>query len=672
MRSGGSRGIGCIKKDPAAAVSEPVAPIVYYVDNGAPEPIRSALVEGAAWWDEAFEAAGFRGAFVVKVLPEDADPMDLRYNMINWVHRSSRGWSYGGSVVDPRTGEILKGNVTLGSLRIRQDYMLGSGMVPQFGGLPAQAGRLRYGELDPLPDMHVDRFACDFGALPELDYLADLDPSSDAVAMSLARIRQLSAHETGHTLGFAHNFAASTYGRASVMDYPAPSVGIKDGRLDLSDAYGKEIGAFDKFSVTYAYAQFAPGADEERELQRIIAGGVAAGPAVHHGRGRAPARRRPPAGQPVGQRHRPRGHAAARDGGADARDEHVRHHEDPGGAVAQLPRSSSSCPCTSITGYQVQATAKSVGGQYYTYAVRKGNAPSPAVTTIVAPDVQRAALNALLETLSPDVLVVPERILALLQPQTEVFGGYNTEMFPRRTGLTLNPVSAASIAADVTIAALLNHERAARSSSSTPATQESEPAGGDRRHRRSAAHDDASRDAGLAGAACGTVGVRDAPDGTGRQRGRGGRCSCHRTGVRVAPALVAEPARAECRHAGVGGAQGGSAARRGALCGAPVLAVHPAEAARDARGRSNRGKVGLSAGAARDGATSPANLRRAAIGRLLRVQLRGRRPRLHDDAGVGHACRACAGARHECRQRHGHPALRGQLHQVLHGLAVLE
>ncbi len=254
-----------VKKDPAAAVSDPVAPIVYYVDNGAPEPIRSALVEGASWWNEAFEAAGFRGAFQVKVLPEEADPMDLRYNMINWVHRSSRGWSYGGSVVDPRTGEILKGNVTLGSLRIRQDYMLGSGMVPQSA------------ESAATPDMHADHFACDFGALPELDYLADLDPASDAVAMSLARIRQLSAHETGHTLGFAHNFAASTYGRASVMDYPAPAVGVKDGHLDLSDAYGTGIGAFDKFSVTYAYAQFAPGADEERELQKIVAGGIAGG-----------------------------------------------------------------------------------------------------------------------------------------------------------------------------------------------------------------------------------------------------------------------------------------------------------------------------------------------------------------------------------------------------------
>src|SRR5262249_1586860 len=191
---------------------------------------------------------------------EDADPMDLRYNMINWVHRSTRGWSYGASVVDPRTGEILKGNVTLGSLRIRQDFLLGTGLIPPYSAAGADDG------------------GCDFGALPEVDYLLDAsDRSTDSAQMSLARIRQLSAHETGHTLGLAHNFAASTYGRASVMDYPAPNVEIKNGKLDLSNAYAKGIGAYDKFAIKFAYSEFPPGADEAAEVEGIVSDGVSAG-----------------------------------------------------------------------------------------------------------------------------------------------------------------------------------------------------------------------------------------------------------------------------------------------------------------------------------------------------------------------------------------------------------
>jgi hypothetical protein len=429
------------KKDPSAATSEPVEPIVYYVDNGTPEPIRSALVDGARWWAAAFEAAGFRDGFQVRVLPADADPMDLRYNMINWVHRSTRGWSYGAAVVDPRTGQILKGNVSLGSLRVRQDFMIGTGLTSSAGS----GGVLE----------------CAAGDSPDADYLADGDPKTDATAMSLARIRQLSAHEVGHTLGFAHNFAASTYGRASVMDYPAPMARITDGRIDLSDAYGVGIGAFDSFAVKYAYSQFAPGADESAELTRLVDEATASGMLFIADSDARPAG----AAHPL---------ASLWDNGSDpvanlTHELAVRRIALSTFDVTRIPEGQSLSfleqkflPIYFHHRYQLQATVKSLGGQFYTYAVRKANAPAPAAPAIVAPAVQRAALAAVLDALSPDVLTVPARVLALLQPPSEVFGGFNTEMFPRRTGRTFDPVSAATIAADMVVSQLLNHERAAR------------------------------------------------------------------------------------------------------------------------------------------------------------------------------------------------------------------
>ena len=430
------------KKNPAAAVSDVVEPITYYVDNGTPEPIRSALVEGAQWWAAAFEAAGFKGGYQVKVLPADADPMDLRYNMINWVHRSTRGWSYGAAVVDPRTGQILKGNVTLGSLRVRQDIMLGTGLV-------ATATT----DADPL--------RCMAGDAPDAEYLVDADPKSDATAMALARIRQLSAHEVGHTLGFTHNFAASTYGRASVMDYPAPMAKITAGRIDLSEAYGVGIGPFDEFAVKYAYSQFAPGANEAAELTRLVDAATAKGLLFIADEDARPAG----AAHPL---------ASLWDNGSDpiANLKHelaVRKLAMSTFDVTRIPEGRSLgfleqkfLPLYFHHRYQLQAAVKSVGGQSYTYAVRKGSAPAPAATAIVAPEVQRAALSAVLETLSPETLQVPESILRLLQPKTEVFGGFNTELFPRNTGLTFDPVAAASIAADMAISGLLNPERAAR------------------------------------------------------------------------------------------------------------------------------------------------------------------------------------------------------------------
>ncbi len=204
--------------------------------------MRSALLDGARWWNQAFEAAGYIDAFRVEVLPEGADPQDIRYNMIHWTHRSTRGWSYGGGVIDPRTGEILKGNVNLGSLRLRQDYLIGKGLVPQF---PAEGTNIQ---------------GCELSATPSFAYLAQVTPGADPVAMSLARVRQLSAHEVGHTLGFPHNYLASTYGgRASVMDYPAPHVRVRDGKLDLSDAYAVGIGEYDKLAIRWSYSDFPSG-----------------------------------------------------------------------------------------------------------------------------------------------------------------------------------------------------------------------------------------------------------------------------------------------------------------------------------------------------------------------------------------------------------------------------
>src|ERR1044071_8740373 len=432
------------KRDPRAAGPEPVKPIVYYVDPGAPVPIRSALVEGASWWAQAFEAAGFRNAFQVKVLPAEADPMDARYNMINWVHRSSRGWSYGSSITDPRTGEIIKGNVTLGSLRIRQDYMLGTGLIPVFGD--------------------QTRGVCELGAAPDdAEYLAQLDPSVDAERMSLARIRQLAAHEVGHTLGLAHNFAASTYGRASVMDYPAPLVEIKNGKLDLSNAYSAGIGAYDKFAITYAYAQFAPGADEAAELEKILSEGVRAGMLFISDDDARPAG----AAHPL---------ASLWDNGSDpgARLRHemeVRRIAMREFGLANVPAGT---PLSMLEAkflplylhhrYQLQAAVKSVGGLYYTYAVKTAaGTPSPAdVQPIVPAARQRDALAAVLDTLKVEELTVPPRILQLLPPRAFGYEGGTQELFAKRTDPAFDPIAAAVVSADLAVSRLLEPNRAAR------------------------------------------------------------------------------------------------------------------------------------------------------------------------------------------------------------------
>jgi len=438
------------KKDPSAAVGEAVKPIVYYVDNGAPEPIRSALVEGASWWAQAFEAAGFKNAFRVEVLPADADPMDIRYNMINWVHRSTRGWSYGSEVTDPRTGEIIKGNVTLGSLRIRQDVMLGTGLIPTAIAMGSEDDFIR---------------RCEAGDSPDVDYLTAAsinDPATDSAAMALARIRQLSAHEVGHTLGFSHNFAASTYGRASVMDYPAPMVEIKSGKLDLSNAYATGIGDYDKYAVKFAYAEFPAAANEKSELEQIIQKGLADGMLfIDDGDARSVSTAHPM--------------ASVWDNGTDAIS--TLHHEMEVRRIGLknfgLNSVSAGQPMSSLEAkllplylhhrYQLMAAAKSLGGLYFTYSMKTANGPSPAKFREIVPAArQREAMRAILETIKIEELAIPQNIVELIPPIATGYEGGTTEYFSRRTDPAFDPLAAATIATDLALTALLDPARAAR------------------------------------------------------------------------------------------------------------------------------------------------------------------------------------------------------------------
>jgi hypothetical protein len=423
------------KKDPAAERSEPVEPLVYSLDRGVPEPIRSALLEGASWWNEAFEAAGFIDAFRVEMLPEDADPMDLRYNVIHWTHRSTRGWSYGDSVVDPRTGEILKGNVNLGSLRLRQDALIGRGFIPPLSSGPA---------------------ACGLSAAPGFGYLAQV-AGSDPVEMALARVRQLAAHEVGHTLGFPHNFIASTYGgRGSVMDYPAPRVRVVNGQLDLSDAYARGIGVYDKLAVRWLYGDFPPGSDEAEALEAIVEEGLDEGLRfVDHVDNALVG-----AGHPL---------AAVWDNGADPVEELAQVLEvrrlglerfdasvaRRGELLAELERVL--VPLYLHHRYQLAAALQSLGGADYTYATR-GDGQVP--LRVVPGPRQRRALDLALETLSVDFLALPDRILAVLPPRPPSTPRF--EDFPRQTGLFFDPLATATVAADLTVRALLEPHRLAR------------------------------------------------------------------------------------------------------------------------------------------------------------------------------------------------------------------
>ncbi|MFY9619270.1 MAG: zinc-dependent metalloprotease [Pyrinomonadaceae bacterium] len=409
------------KKNPSATVSEAVEPIVYYVDRGAPEPVRSALIEGASWWSQAFEAAGYRNAYRVEVMPADADPMDVRYNVIQWVHRSTRGWSYGSSLEDPRTGEIIQGRVSLGSLRDRQDFLIAQGLIAPYGKDKSVVGKI-------------------------LEQVV------------LARLRQLSAHEVGHTLGLQHNFAASINNRASVMDYPAPFVKLgKDGLPDISEAYAKGIGEWDKVAIAYGYQDYPAGTDEKAALDKILSDASKRGLMYLTDQD-------------------------ARPGGASTS---VAHLWDNGANVIDVLTSMmrvrdvalnrfgennirEGAPLATLEDvlvplymghrYQVEAVAKLIGGEDYSFSLRGKGDRNP---QIIPPAEQKRALYAVLESLKPHNLRLPESLLRLIPPRPP---GYprNREHFRIRTSPAFDALAPAEAYANHATEFLFNPERAAR------------------------------------------------------------------------------------------------------------------------------------------------------------------------------------------------------------------
>ena len=403
------------KKYPKQEISEPLDPIVYYIDNGTPEPVKTALIEGGNWWNQAFESAGYKDAFRIEVLPEDADPMDVRYNLIQWIHRSTRGWSYGASIVDPRTGEIIKGQVSLGSLRVRQDYMILSGLI---------------------------------------DNPNDIENKALIKETSLDRIRQLSAHEIGHTLGFAHNYISSANNRSSVMDYPHPKIDIIDGDINIDNAYSKNIGDWDKVTVRYAYTDFQENENEDIKLNQIIEEAVNKGLYFLSDSD----------SRPVGSAN-PFSHLW--DNGEfpykelnkllEVRDLALKNIDlenlidgEPYDRIEDIL-----VPIYMLHRYQIESTAKAIGGVDYLYFVKNLNNDK---VKFVNSKLQKESLESLLNVLNPKNLVLPNNLIDILSPRS--FRNPRTrENFESNTGVTFDYINASSSVINHTLTFLINPER---------------------------------------------------------------------------------------------------------------------------------------------------------------------------------------------------------------------
>ncbi len=404
------------KKNPELEISEAVEPIIYYLDPGTPEPVKSALLEGGRWWNQAYESIGFKDAFQVKMLPEGADPLDCRYNVIQWVHRSTRGWSYGASVVDPRTGEIIKGHVSLGSLRIRQDYMI------------AQA-------------LTNEPFASE-------------NNNNKMKELAVARIRQLSAHEIGHTIGFAHNFAASTNDRASVMDYPHPLVNLIDDEIVFDDAYDTGIGDWDKVTVAYSYSDFREDQNEDFELNKILENSTDDGLRFI---------------SDYDARSIDGSHAYAHlwDNGETAYSGldkviDIRERAIENFSEYNVPEGTPNSvledvfvPLYFFHRYQTEAAVKLIGGMDYNYSMVGDNQQEYYHIDKVN---QIQALNSLMKTLHPDFLAIPKDKLQLFPPRA--FGYPRTrESFKSNLGVAFDPFSVAETSADMTLSLILRPKR---------------------------------------------------------------------------------------------------------------------------------------------------------------------------------------------------------------------